>query len=92
MIDLRGPEVRIGALSSPLTLTAGETVTLGADIPVEKDVLAALVPGMTVLLDDGAMALTVLDGGRCRVTRGGVLTGHQEPDAGGHGAAPPRPV
>lgn len=77
MIDLRGPEVRIGALSSPLTLTAGETVTLGADIPVEKDVLAALTPGMTVLLDDGAMALTVLDGGRCRVTRGGVLTGHK---------------
>ena len=77
MIDLRGPEVRIGALSSPLTLTAGEAVTLGADIPVEKDVLAALVPGMTVLLDDGAMALTVLDGGRCRVTRGGVLTGHK---------------
>lgn len=83
MIDLRGPEVRIGALPSPLTLTAGEAVTLGADIPVEKDVLAALVPGMTVLLDDGAMALTVLDGGRCRVTRGGVLTGHQEPDAEG---------
>ena len=77
MIDLRGPEVRIGALPSPLTLTAGEAVTLGADIPVEKDVLAALVPGMTILLDDGAMALTVLDGGRCRVTRGGVLTGHK---------------
>ena len=55
----------------------GEAVTLGADIPVEKDVLAALVPGMTVLLDDGTMALTVLDGGRCRVTRGGVLTGHK---------------
>ena len=40
MIDLRGPEVRIGALPSPLTLTAGEAVTLGADIPVEKDELA----------------------------------------------------
>ena len=91
MIDLRGPEVRIGALSSPLTLTAGEAVTLGADIPVEKDVLAALVPGMTVLLDDGAMALTVLDGGRCRVTRGGVLTGHKSLTPEG-GAAPPRPM
>lgn len=92
MIDLRGPEVRIGALSSPLTLTAGETVTLGADIPVEKDVLAALVPGMTVLLDDGAMALTVLDGGA--VPRHPRRRPHrpQEPDAGGHGAAPPRPV
>ena len=77
MIDLRGPEVRIGALPAPLPLAEGHTVTLGADIPVEKDVLAALRPGMTVLLDDGAMALTVIDGGVCRVTRGGVLTGHK---------------
>lgn len=77
MIDLRGPEVRIGALPAPLPLVEGDTVTLGADIPVEADVPAALRPGTTVLLDDGAMALTVLDGGVCRVTRGGVLTGHK---------------
>ena len=77
MIDLRGPEVRIGALPAPLPLAEGDTVTLGADIPVEADVPAALRPGMTVLLDDGAMALTVLDGGVCRVTRGGVLAGHK---------------
>lgn len=77
MIDLRGPEVRIGALPAPLPLAEGDTVTLGADIPVEADVLDALRPGMTVLLDDGAMALTVLDGGVCRVTRGGVLAGHK---------------
>lgn len=77
MIDLRGPEVRIGALPAPLPLAEGDTVTLGVDIPVEPDVLAALRPGMTVLLDDGAMALTVLDGGVCRVTRGGTLTGHK---------------
>ena len=77
MIDLRGPEVRIGALPAPLPLAEGAAVTLGADIPVDGDVLNALRPGMTVLLDDGAMALTVLDGGVCRVTRGGVLTGHK---------------
>lgn len=77
MIDLRGPEVRIGALSAPLPLAEGETVTLGADIPVDGDVLDALRPGMTVLLDDGAMALSVVDGGVCRVTRGGILTGHK---------------
>ena len=74
MIDLRGPEVRIGALDAPMTLTEGETVTLGRQIPVAQDVLEALTPEMTVLLDDGAMALTVMQGGRCRVARGGVLT------------------
>ena len=77
MIDLRGPEVRIGSLPAPLPLAEGAAVTLGADIPVDGDVLDALRPGMTVLLDDGAMALTVVDGGVCRVTRGGTLTDHK---------------
>ena len=77
MIDLRGPEVRIGSLPAPLPLAEGAAVTLGADISVDGDVLDALRPGMTVLLDDGAMALTVVDGGVCRVTRGGTLTGHK---------------
>ena len=77
MIDLRGPEVRIGDMPAPLPLAEGAAVTLGADIPVDGDVLDALRPGMTVLLDDGAMALTVVDGGVCRVTRGGALTGHK---------------
>lgn len=77
MIDLRGPEVRIGDMPAPLPLAEGAAVTLGADIPVDGDVLGALRPGMTVLLDDGAMALTVVDGGVCRVTRGGTLTGHK---------------
>lgn len=77
MIDLRGPEVRIGDMPAPLPLAEGTAVTLGADIPVDSDVLDALRPGMTVLLDDGAMALTVVDGGVCRVTRGGILTGHK---------------
>ena len=77
MIDLRGPEVRSGNMPAPLPLAEGAAVTLGADIPVDGDVLDALRPGMTVLLDDGAMALTVVDGGVCRVTRGGTLTGHK---------------
>lgn len=77
MIDLRGPEVRIGSLPAPLPLAEGAAVTLGADIPVDGDVLDALRPGMTVLLDDGAIALTAVDGGVCRVTRGGTLTGHK---------------
>lgn len=77
MIDLRGPEVRIGDMPAPLPLAEGAAVTLGADIPVDSDVLDALRSGMTVLLDDGAMALSVVDGGVCRVTRGGILTGHK---------------
>ena len=77
IIDLRGGEVRIGALREPLVLKEGEHITLGEEIPVASDVLAALKDGWELLLDDGAMALTVEQGARCRVTRGGVLTSHK---------------
>lgn len=77
IIDLRGGEVRIGALPAPLTLREGDYITLGEEILVEEDVLAALKDGWELLLDDGAMALQVEQGARCRVTRGGVLTSHK---------------
>lgn len=60
-----------------MTLTAGETVTLGpGGLPVEPDILAAVAPGQEILLDDGLMALRAETCGRavtCTVTRGGVL-------------------
>ena len=67
----------MGPLSRPVTLTAGETVTLGpGGLPVELDILAAIRPGREILLDDGLMALRAESCGRavtCTVTRGGVL-------------------
>lgn len=75
IVDLQGPEVRVGALAAPLALTEGETLTLGEDIPVPPCVTENVRDGDELLLDDGQLALRVLDGarGRCRVTRGGVL-------------------
>ena len=77
IVDMRGPELRMGPLSRPMTLTAGETVTLGpGGLPVEPDILAAVAPGQEILLDDGLMALRAETCGRavtCTVTRGGVL-------------------
>lgn len=67
----------MGPLSRPVTLTAGETVTLGpGGLPVEPDILAAVAPGQEILLDDGLMALRAESCGEavsCTVTRGGVL-------------------
>ena len=75
IVDMRGPELRMGPLSRPVTLTAGETVTLGpGGLPVEPDILAAVAPGQEILLDDGLMALRAETCGRavtCTVTRGG---------------------
>lgn len=77
IVDMRGPELRMGPLSRPVTLTAGETVILGpGGLPVEPDILAAVAPGQEILLDDGLMALRAESCGRavtCTVTRGGVL-------------------
>ena len=40
IVDMRGPELRMGPLSRPVTLTAGETVILGpGGLPVEPEAI-----------------------------------------------------
>lgn len=82
LIDMQGPELRIGTLAHPLTLRHGETVTLGAGgIPIPALALPCLTPGILFLLDDGKLLLEVreADGASVRagVVRGGVLTGRK---------------
>lgn len=74
LIDMQGPELRVGKLARPLVLTCGETVVLGAQLPVPETVLAALAPGREVLLDDGQLLLEMLDETNAIVRRGGTLT------------------
>lgn len=76
ILDLQGPELRIGALERPLLLQEREAVTLGeGGIPVPAVVLDALRPGQQLSLDDSAFLLEVvsLSPARCRVIRGGTL-------------------
>ncbi len=73
LLDLQGPEVRVGALAEPVSLREGECVTLGADIPVPELLFGNLRALDELLLDDGALLLRVEEGRRCRVLRGGVL-------------------
>ena len=73
LIDMQGPELRIGALPEPLTLAEGETVTLGGALPLPLAVLSALEPGQELLLDDGKILLRCETERRARVLRGGVL-------------------
>jgi pyruvate kinase len=72
LIDMQGPELRIGKLPSPLLFRAGETVDLDA-LPFPEAVRAAVEPGQELLLDDGKLLLTALRGGKAHVNRGGVL-------------------
>lgn len=78
LIDLQGPELRVGALAAPLTLAAGDTVTLGGGgIPCPAALVRAVRPGQALLLDDGKLLLRTADADgtalRCTVERGGVL-------------------
>jgi pyruvate kinase len=88
LVDLQGPKLRIGAFASDaVTLAKGAQFTLDAD-PAPGDatrvhlphpeILAALEPGHTLLLDDGKIRLTALETSPERaVTRvevGGKLT------------------
>lgn len=78
LIDLQGPELRIGRLSQPVALTEGSTVLLGAGgIACPAPLVQAARPGQQLLLDDGRLLVQVTkaepDVLRCTVLRGGVL-------------------
>ena len=78
LIDLQGPELRIGALEQPLTLAAGQSLVLGAGgVDCPPALVQAARPGQLLLLDDGKLLVRVTDADgaalRCTVERGGVL-------------------
>ena len=83
IIDMRGAELRLGDLTRPLRLQTGDTIRFGKMglALLDEDVLAALQPGQTILVDDGAIELTVEahDGytAVCRCLRGGLLEGRK---------------
>lgn len=80
LIDMQGPELRVGNIKTPVRLTPGELIEL-AGIPLPQAVKNALEdrePGQEILLDDGKILLraeysTHPHGMRLRVVRGGLL-------------------
>ena len=79
LIDMQGPELRIGVLDEPMTIKTGDTVILGeGGIPVPKVTLPVMYVGDEVVLDDGKISLRVGENCDrhviCTAERGGVLT------------------
>ena len=80
LIDMQGPELRVGDLAVPVRLTEGALVSID-DIPFPDDVVKMLEDcgsGQEVLLDDGKILLITEDtaserGVSLRVIRGGIL-------------------
>lgn len=88
LIDMQGPEIRIGELPGPLQLMETEELVFSAGtkavscneaggvIPVSEQVLRVLETGDRVLLDDGRLELvmtSVSGKATARVLRGGLL-------------------
>ena len=89
ILDLQGPRIRVGDLTSPRELTAGqhvvfapEEVATGDELPTTYDRLAADARvGSRILLNDGLLSVEVtgVDAPRVRgrVVDGGILTAHK---------------
>lgn len=78
LIDLEGPELRIGTLKKPITLKSGESIVLGKEgIPVPSCIISSGEIGEKILLSDGLIELSVKEhyGDRllCQVVHGGLL-------------------
>lgn len=78
IVDLQGPELRVGKLEKPILLEEGSLVRLGeGGIPVPQVVLDTAKNGDQLSLDDSALLLEVMeqDGTTltCKVLRGGYL-------------------
>ena len=78
IIDLQGPELRVGALENPVPFEEGKNVVLGkGGVPIPKTILEYARPGHELSLDDSALLIRVEenrgDSLLCRVLRGGVL-------------------
>jgi pyruvate kinase len=91
--DLQGPKIRVGDLPVPLQLAEGESVVLYAShvarpesavqtIPVDfRELFDSVQPSDKLLLDDGRLALEVLqvhdNALTARVLTGGLLSAHK---------------
>ena len=73
VIDLQGPEERVGSLREPLRLEEHAVVRLGEDIPVSERILALVELGDKISLDDSALLLEAEHSGQCKVLQGGIL-------------------
>lgn len=78
LIDLQGPDLRIGELEAPLSLPEGSVLTLGlGGVYCPTELLDALTPGQKLIFDDGQIVTQVASvspgSAFCVVQQGGVL-------------------
>lgn len=78
LIDMQGPELRVGKIQEPITLVEGSSINLSnGEIPIPECVAKELEQGDEILLDDGKLLLKVEriqdESIFAKVLRGGIL-------------------
>ncbi len=76
LIDMQGPELRIGALPAPLMLTEGTRTDLSV-LRLSPEISDAVEPGQEILLDDGKLLLKAEEQGKALILRGGMISGRK---------------
>lgn len=79
LIDIEGPELRLGSLKENITIRKNDIITLGKnEIPVPKEIIAHGRIGQELLIDDSLISLKITeifkDELKCIVLRGGILS------------------
>lgn len=85
LIDMQGPELRIGPMEKALSIQEGETVLLtddgSGDISIPEEAAVRIRRGQELLLDDGKISCRVTDISDrqicAEVLRGGILSGRK---------------
>ena len=72
LVDMQGPELRIGALREPMPLREGEEISL-KPLRLPMVLCEAMEPGQELMLDDGKLLLRLIAADRALVLRGGTL-------------------
>ena len=78
LIDMQGPEIRVGVIKGATHLIEGKNILLNqrGGIPLPRVITDILQPGMELWMDDGKLRVEVFEargGLRGRVLQGGVL-------------------
>ena len=75
LMDMQGPELRVGKLQKPIDLKEDEIISLSM-IPMPEEILADVQAGDEILLDDGKLLLQVDVENKmlAKVVRGGILS------------------
>lgn len=76
LLDLQGPELRVGVFDEPVEIAQGTYIELD-QLHLPEVVAEALQPGQELLLDDGKISIVVEGENVAFANRGGMLSSHK---------------